>query len=232
MFSRLRFVCLLLVCAAAPAAAQVGSLPNKSPYLDLEDGQRLGVTAGMMTFGKDPVHVGPSGTAPTLGIRYDLYLGGPVYLTSRLLAASFDRNVLDYKKKPASRLTGKQSGVLTDLDVGLSISATGERSWKGIQPLLNMGVGMIFAPGDSKADVSGYNTKSALSASWGLGVRWVTGKNSELRADLSYYYWQLKYPENYRSTDADPISIYPTGSLTPYTTNRSLTVSYSMGIFR
>jgi len=236
--SRLRTTAFALACAAASLApvatlaAQVGTLPDQSPYKDLDDHQRVGLVAGLINFGRDGADVGPSGTAAAFGARYDLSIGGPGYLTVRALSASVTRNVLDYQLKPAQRLIGTKSSVLTNVDAGLALALTGERSWHNLQPLVNFDVGMIFSSGDNKSDVSGFALKPALSLSMGAGVRWITGSNSELRADVSVYYWQLHYPENYRSTAADPSAIVPTGTLTPWTTNRVFTLGWTWGIFR
>lgn len=223
---------LSLVFAAAPLAAQVGSMPDQSPYRDLEDGQRFGVVAGLWNFGKDPVGVGPKGTVPAYGVRYDLALTGPMYLTVRALSGSVLRNVIDYNQPHAQRLVGTRSSVLTDIDASLTLALTGERSWHHLQPLVHFGAGLVFAAGDSKGDVSGFALKPTISLATGAGVRWVTGRNSELRADLSLNWWQLKYPQTYRSTVADPSAVYPTGSLSPWTTNKTVTVGWTWRIFR
>jgi hypothetical protein len=232
MTFRPRTILFALACAATPLAAQIGSEPSKSPYKDLEDGQRFGLVAGLWAFGKDPVGVGPSGTAAALGVRYDLAINGPAYLTLRALSGNVTRNVINFDKKPALRLVGTQSSVLTDIDAGLSVALTGARTFHNIQPLVNFGVGMMFTAGDNKGDVSGFALKPALSLTTGAGVRWVTSANSELRADVSLNWWQLKYPESYRSTDADPQAVYPTGGLSPWTTNKTVTVAWTWRIFR
>ncbi len=229
---RLKSALFTLACFATPLAAQVGSLPDKSPYKDLEEGQRFGLVAGLWNFGPDPVNVGPKGTVPVVGLRYDLALGGPAYLFVRSLSGSVSRNILDFEKHPAARLVGTKSSVLTDVDAGITLALTGARTWHDLQPLVNFGVGMMFDAGDNAGDVSGFSLKPALSLTMGTGLRWVTGPNSQLRADLSLYYWQLKYPQNYRSTDADPQAIYATGNLSPWTTHTALTVGWTWASFR
>ena len=222
-----------LACAAAPLAAQVvGSMPDQSPYRDLEDGQRFGVVAGLWSFGKDPAGVGPKGTVPAYGARYDLALSGPMYLTVRALSGSVSRNVIDYNLPHTTRLVGTRSAVLTDIDASLTLALTGDRSWHHVQPLVHFGAGMVFAAGDSKVDVSGFALKPTISLTTGAGVRWVTGHSSELRADLSLNWWQLKYPQTYRATVADPLAVVPTGSLSPWTVNKTVTVGWTWRIFR
>lgn len=221
---------ILLSCGASLAAQTVGSVPDKSPYLDLHDGMRFGLVAGWLATGTDPVGVGPK-SAPMLGLRYDLAVGGPVYLTGSLFGVSTTRSILDYTKTAATRNIGTQSTALVNADLAIAMSLTGLRTWRHLQPLVNLGVGVVSAPGDKK-DVSGFTLGTMLSFSYGFGVRYSTGRNSELRVDLNQYWWQLKYPDLYRSTQGDPVAIKPTGGLSAYTANTALTVAWSLRSFR
>ena len=221
---------LLLSCGSALTAQTVGSLPDKSPFLDLHDGMRFGLVAGWLATGSDPVGVGPK-SAPMLGLRYDVAIGGPVYLTGSLFGTSTTRTVLDYTKSRATRDIGTQSTGLVNANVAIAMSLTGQRSWHRLQPLVNLGVGVVSAPGD-KVDISGYKFGTQFSFSYGFGVRYATGRNSELRFDLNQYWWQLKYPPLYRSTQGDPVAIRATGSLDSYTANTALTIAWSLKSFR
>ena len=221
---------LVISAGSALGAQTVGSLPDKSPFADLHDAQRLGVFAGMLITGKDVAGVNPK-SAPMVGLRYDLSVGGPAYLTGTLFGTSTTRTILDYTKSAATRKVGSQATGLVGANIALAVSATGERSWKGIQPLVNVGVGMMAAPGD-KQDVSGYKFGAAFSFSYGVGVRWVSSRSSEFRLDLNQYWWALKYPETYRSTQGDPVAIKPNGALNSWTANTALTVAWTFRAFR
>lgn len=221
---------ILLSCGSTLAAQTIGSVPDKSPYLDLHDGMRFGVVAGWLATGTDAVGVGPK-SAPMLGLRFDLAVGGPVYLTGSLFGVSTSRTVLDYTKSAATRDIGTQSTALVNANVAIAMSLTGLRTWHRLQPLVNLGVGVVGAAGD-KADVSGFKLGTMLSFSYGFGVRYSTGRNSELRFDLNQYWWQIKYPDLYRSTQGDPVAIKPTGGLSSYTANTALTIAWSLRSFR
>lgn len=216
--------------ASRVAAQTVGTLPEQSPFIDLRDHQRLGIMTGYLVTGRDPAHVNPQ-SAPMVGLRYDLYAGGPVYLTGRMFAAPTTRDVLDYTRKAAVRRVGTQDCTLWGSDVGITLSLTGDRSWHALQPLVNIGFGVAGAFGD-RQDVSTFRFSPTFSFTYGFGARWVTGRNSELRADLAWSYWQVKYPETYRSTEGDSLAIHPTGGMNPYVGNRAMTVSWTFGIFR
>ena len=221
---------LILASVTSLGGQTVGSLPDKSPFLDLNDGQRIGLVAGWLATGKDVVGVGPK-SAPLIGIRYDLAIGGPVYLTGTLFGLGTSREILDYSKSRATRDVGTQSSGLVNANVSIAVALTGKRTWHRLQPLVNLGFGVATAPGD-KPDVSGYSFGTHFSFSYGLGLRFATGKSSELRFDLNQYWWELKYPTLYRSTQGDPIAIKPTGSLASYTANTALTLGWTIRIFR
>jgi hypothetical protein len=221
-----------LVCMSGPVlgAQVVGTLPDQSPFLDLHESARLGIVAGWLVGGHDDVGVNAK-SAPTLGVRYDLPIGGPVYATGMVFGATTSRAIFDYTKPAAARNVGTQSFALVNANVALALSLTGKRTWHHLQPLVNIGVGLASGLGD-KADVSGYSFGTAFEFSYGAGVRYVTGGRSEFRLDINQYWWGLKYPPLYRSTQGDPIAIKPTGSLSSWTANSALTLGWSYRAFR
>ena len=221
---------LLCVAGSAAGAQVIGTLPDKSPFLDLNDGPRLGLMGGWLATGHDAVGVNAK-SAPSVGVRYDLPIGGPMYLTGMVFSSTTTRNILDYTKPAATRNVGTQSFALVDANIDLALSVTGKRTWHRLQPLVNIGVGVVSGLGD-KGDISGYNFGTAFQFSYGVGVRLITSSRSELRFDLNQYWWELKYPALYRSTQGDPIAIKPTGSLNSWTANTGLTLGWSYRAFR
>jgi hypothetical protein len=221
---------LLLGSGSALAAQTVGTLPDKSPYLDLHDGMRLGIVAGWLATGADAVGVNAK-SAPMIGVRYDAWIGGPMYLTGTIFGAGTSRAILDYTKPAATRDIGTQSFALVNANVALALSLTGARSWHHFQPLINIGVGVASGPGD-KEDISGYSFGTQFEFSYGAGVRYATGHNSEFRLDLNQYWWELKYPSLYRSTQGGVNAIKPNGALDAWTANTALTLGWSLRAFR
>ena len=220
------------IAAAGPAEKPVGSLPDDSPFRDIgPDGNRFGFVAGYLFTSKDPAGVGPK-SMPLFGIRHDVHIAGPAYFTTRLLGGTTSRTIVDYTKKAALRSATTKSTPMIAGDIGITMSATGDRTWHNLQPLINLGVGIVSFLGDREPDVSGFRLGTKLDITYGLGARYITGKNSELRLDLSWYLWQLKYPNTYRSTGVDPIAIRPTGTLSPWTGNSLISVGYTLGVFR
>ena len=223
-------IALLALATTAAAAQTIGTLPDKSPFLDLHDGQRFGLVVGFLATGHDAVGVQQK-SAPAYGVRYDLAVGGPAYLTGEIFASRSTRTIYDYTKSAATRNLTSQTTGLINANIGLGLSLTGTRSWHKLQPLVNVGVGIVGGLGD-KADISGYQIRPAFSFSLGVGARYVTGKNSELRADAGFYFWSLKYPDSYRSTQGDAIAIRPTGALDSFTTNGLITIGWTLRSFR
>ena len=223
-------VALLVASATTLGAQVVGTLPDQSPFLDLPGGQRLTAFAGWLQGGKDAVGVNAK-SAPMIGARYDLSIGGPVYVTGLLFGEATDRTILDYTKPASRRNIGTQSFALMDASIQLALSLTGKRTWHRVQPLINIGVGVVGGAGDP-GDISGYTFGTAFQLSYGAGFRIVTSRRSEFRLDVNQYWWALKYPPLYRSTQGDPVAIKPTGPLSSWTANTALTLGWTFYSFR
>lgn len=222
-----------LVIAATPAAAQqvVGKLPIQSTLRDLNDGQRFGYFGGWLTTGRDPVGIRGK-SAPIVGVRYDLLMGAPAYLSMRLYGVQSTHEVVDVFSQGGSKRKGTESANQIGADASVELSLTGERTWHGVQPLTRVGVGFI-AGVVNHFDASRYKPGTSVVYVYGLGARWPMGKNADFRIDANWMVYQVRYPQSYRQTTAsDTVGIRPTGSLTPLTTNRALTASWTWGVFR
>ena len=68
--------------APTAARAQVGHLPDKSPYEDVKIGQTLTVMGGWLAVQRDLADVAPKSSWMT-GLRYDIGVGGPASLFAR-----------------------------------------------------------------------------------------------------------------------------------------------------
>ena len=102
----LSFAALALL-VASPAFAQVGHDPAESPYKDLEYRQELTPYGGYLRARKDPAGVMPQ-SASVAGLRYEVYLGGPVSFTSDVSALFADRTLVDPTKPANQRITGTE----------------------------------------------------------------------------------------------------------------------------
>ena len=233
MMRRLSGSVALVLGLAAPAAAQevVGKLPAQSVLQDLNDGQRLGVFAGWLTTGRDPVGV-RAHSAPLMGVRYDLLMGSPAYLSMRLYGMTSTHDVVDGNLPAATRHHGTASANQIGADASVEVSLTGERTWHGVQPLTRLGVGFIAGVGN-KFDAGSYKPGASIVYLYGLGARFPMGKNADFRLDANWMAYQVRYPLAFGlTTSADTVRIRPSGTMTPLTTNRALTASWTWGVLR
>lgn len=184
----------LLCLGVAPLAAQVGSLPEKSPYQDFTYHQDFSVFGGYFGGNKGSANVGPQ-SSPIFGIRYGLHIGGPAEFAIRIARASSTRNVLDPTKLGAARNVGTESDPLWIADAAINIALTGQKSYHHIVPMFGVGAGV--AKSRSSADVGGYKFGTGFALQFGGGLRFVSHGPWGARVDLTDYLWQLSYPSSY-----------------------------------
>jgi hypothetical protein len=187
--------------AAAPAGAQVGYEPPASPFRDLEYKQEVTAFAGYFRAAEDVAGVAPRG-GPAVGVRYELRLGGPVQLMVRAMRASSERQLVDASAPAESRVLGVRSQGLYVADLGLTLNLTGQKSWRGLVPVVNGGLGFASdfqGDADPQTDTTrtGYKFGTPFAFSFGTGVRWTPGGRFQLRADVTDYLYQVKYPDTF-----------------------------------
>jgi hypothetical protein len=227
----LLFASFSLVCAL-PAQAQVsvGYPPNRSPFRDLEFHQELTVFGGYFKAAKDVAGVVPQ-SAPLGGLRYEITVGGPLQLVARAARANSERNVIDPTMTGASRNLGTQSWPVYLADVGISINLTGQRSWHGVVPVVNTGVGIVTDAG-KKVDEDPYRLGTTFAISFGGGLRFVPGGRFHLRADVGTYMYQIKYPSAYYAAPTDGTAVLESSQAKNFwKRNPALTLGVSYFLF-
>jgi hypothetical protein len=217
---------------ATPALAQVGHVPQRSPYSDLEFRQEATVFGGYYNAGSDRVGVAP-GSGPMFGVRYDLRLGGPASLTSKLAYVSAQRTVIDPRRPADDRVVQNDAAwPLYIADVGISLNLTGQRSYRRLVPFINGGLGVAT---DLKggADVGAWKFGTPFAFSLGAGIKWVPAGNLQARIDISDQLYQIKYPNSYYVTASDGTSVLALrDAKTDWTSNLGLTFGVSYLFFR
>jgi hypothetical protein len=219
-----------LAAGAGTAGAQVGHDPARSPFVDLT--YRSGVTpfAGYFFAAKDPAGVAPQ-SAPLFGVRYDLYLGGPASFTARVASATTERTVIDPARPASRRVLGVEQRPLTLADVGFSFALTGQKSWHGLVPLINTGLGL--ATNFSGADPGGFNLGTRFALTYGAGLRVVPNGRLAFRVDAGRYAYQIRYPDRYFQPAIDSTQVLPTArSKSKWLNNAAVTVGASYQFFR
>ena len=222
---------LALVVVGTTAGAQVGHLPQNSPFRDVETSQELTFFGGQYGAARDPIDVAPRG-GPMFGLRYEIHVGGPAFLMARWSHVNSERFPIDPTKTGTARQLGKKSVSLNLYDVNLVINLTGEKSFHHIVPIMNLGAGIASCSCTVAPDPYTFGTPFAFSL--GAGLRYVPGGRFQLRADLNDYLYQLKYPTQYyiNPTGTTEAAVGPMQSRSFWKNNRALTLGASVLFFR
>jgi len=219
-----------LVCIASVAKAQVGHLPEKSPYRDLEARQEISLFGGHYDAANDPAGIAPQG-GPMWGARYQVHVGGPAFLTARFAHVTSKRDAIDPTKLEATRSLGTHNVSLDLFDANLAINLTGEKTYHRIVPVLNMGAGIATCA--CSVDKDPYTFGTPFAFSYGGGLRYAPGGRFQITADWNYYLYQLKYPTEYYVVPAGgTAAVSGTQPRSFWKTNRALTIGASLLFFR
>jgi hypothetical protein len=218
-------IALLALAGATALDAQVGHTPQSSPYRDLEHSHELTGFAGYMSSPKDPAGVAYRG-GPMLGARYEYRLGGPAYVVGRVGAIQSERTVIDPSEPVETRIVGDRTSTILFSDIGLALSLTGHKSWHGLVPVVQGGVGILADFRNS--DVGGFRFGTPFALPFGAGVRWVPGGRLQVRLDFTDYLFRISYPERYyRSTETVPAVLENSVPRSRWTHNGALTIGLS-----
>jgi hypothetical protein len=221
---------LAVACLATTANAQVGHLPQNSPYRDLENSQEFTAFYGHYDAGKDPIQVAPQ-DGPLWGLRYQIHVGGPAFLGARWSHVNSNRVAIDPTKVGAARQLGTHDVALNLYDLDLAINLTGQKTFHRIVPVVNLGIGVASCSCTVTNDPYSFGTPFAFS--FGGGLRYAPGGRFQLTADWNNHLYQLHYPTAYYVT--------PTGGTAAvvgnqprsfWKNNRALTIGASLLFFR
>ncbi len=220
---------LALVLIATSARAQVGHLPENSPYRDVETRQELTLFGGRYTAGQDLIGVAPRG-GPMFGVRYEVHVGGPALLVARWARVNSERFPIDPTKSGAAAQLGRRDVSLNLADVDLALNLTGQKSYHHFIPVVNVGAGIATCNCTIKPDP--YTFGTAFAFSYGGGLRYVPGGRFQLRADWGNYLYQLKYPTAYYLNNGSGSAVPPKQARSFWKNNRALTLGASLLFFR
>ena len=219
-------LCALLLTATS-AGAQVGYQPDRSPYKDKDYNRDWTLFAGQFSAERDPVGVAPT-DGPMLGVKWQMHLTGPAYLNVRLAGASVERTVIDPAKRLAERVVGTEKVPMMFADVGLELGLTGHKTWHGLAPFVNGGLGFT---GDLRGanDIGSYRFGIPFTMTLGGGVSWTPARNWSVRLDWSNYLYRIGYPNTYfLKTTEDPAPLSVGASRSFWRRNRALMLGVTL----
>lgn len=218
---------LLVVTAAGSAAAQVGYPPERSPYRDRDNNRDWTFFGGQFSAEKDPVGVAPT-EGPMAGVRWQMHLTGPLYFATRLAGASVERTEIDPSKRLAERFVRTEHVPMLLVDAALELSLTGHKTWRGLAPFLNGGVG--FA-GDlrGRTDIGNYRFGAPFTMTLGGGLSYTVSDAIALRLDWANYIYRIGYPNSYYlKTTEDPPVLAAGDARSLWRRNRALVLGVSL----
>jgi hypothetical protein len=220
-----------LAFIATTARAQVGHLPESSPYRDFETSQEFTFFGGHYKAGKDPIGVAPR-DGPMFGIRYQIHVGGPAFLVAKWSHVNTDRFAIDPTLGGTARQLGKHNVAVNLFDIDLALNLTGQKSFHHIVPVVNFGAGVATCGCTVDPDPYAFGTPFAFS--FGGGLRFVPGGRFQLTLDWNDYLYQLKYPTQYFLIPSTGGTAAVTGDQARsfWKNNRALTLGASLLFFR
>ena len=206
-----------LLSLASLAGAQVGHLPARSPYVDLEHSQELTFFGGEYHAHRDAADVGPQ-SGPIFGVHYEWRAGGPAHLEGELARISSDRNLINPLIAGPLRNRGQVSRPLYTGDFSLGISLTGAKSWHHIVPEILGGAGFI-SDFQTAPDSGGFKFGTRFALNWGGGIRIVPGGKWQIRGDIKNRLYNMSYPESFFVAPAGGTALVTTTTSKSFWTN-------------
>jgi hypothetical protein len=203
-------ICTLLLVATNSATAQVGHAPDRSPYRDRDYNRDWTFFGGQFSGERDPVGVAPT-DGPMAGVRWQMHMTGPIYFGLRLAGASVDRRVIDPAKRLDERELGTEKVPMAFADMALELSLTGHKTWRGLAPFINGGLGVV-ADLRGANDIGSYRFGVPFTMTLGTGVSWTPAKNWSLRLDWSHYLYRIQYPTTYYLKTTEDPAVLPAGA--------------------
>jgi len=194
------FALLGLLVFLIPLHAGGQSIP--SHYEFFENRQEAGLFAGVTGQGTGRFGYGPKPGA-VFGARYGIHLGGPFGLEATLGYSPTTRDVVDPTREEGNRVAGEADATLLAFDARLRFSLTGNRSWRGLNPFIFMGAGLVWdIAEESEADAQvlpddQFKFGTRFIAPFGAGVRWLITDRFLIRGDVSISMYKIKTPRGY-----------------------------------
>lgn len=213
-------VCLLGMTGALPA--QVGHLPQLSPYREIRHGRFLEAIGGQLMGSGGPINVGPhDGTL--YGARIVFRGQHSIQLGITGWTSQAQRFIVDADAAPANRTSGPIDQRISGGEFSLQLNLTGGKSYRGVAPFVGLSLGMAVGEASPAADSSGYKFGTKFYFAPAVGARYFLGQRLYLKGEARAFFWSLKYPVSYSEeptalpgTDENPNAVNPTGKRGEY----------------
>src|SRR5574338_290457 len=131
---------LLLMASSAPAMAQVGHPPDRTPYRDLVPGHTFTPMAGYVGGSGGPLKLGPH-AGMVYGARYDFRSNRNLGFALSVATGKLDRLIVNPFVKLANRTSGPVQQRTTFVDLTAQFNVSGGKSWHGLAPYIGLSGG-------------------------------------------------------------------------------------------
>jgi hypothetical protein len=220
----------LLFLSTAPAAAQVGHSPGRSPYRDIPKGHT--VTPFIAQFGGSGGRFGIAPhDGPIFGVRYDIRTSYALQLGIGVGRGTLERLVVDPFVAVAERVSGPVDQKVSFLDLNLQLNLTGNKTWHRLAPFVGLAGGLTF-PYSTASDSSGFELGHKIYFAPHAGFRYFVLDRVHLRADARVLFWKLNYPVSFtQAPEADPTAppVIDDGRVAEWSTTSWLQVGVGIG---
>ncbi len=196
---------VLPLCAGLIVPAGAAGQEIDSPYRFVENSQSIGGFAGYVMTGKGKLELGMD-DAIYAGLRYRLQISGPFQLDVDAGIMPGKRIVRDTTLTAEDEYTvlGEVDSQMLALLASLRFDITGPRTWRGLQPFLLFGGGLVFdlsgtalLEEDLPEDVR-YEMGTSFAGQVGGGLEWFLSPSTSLRVDARNVLWKVNTPVAFR----------------------------------
>lgn len=224
LLRRLLRVAPALVLLGMPAGvqAQIGHLPELSPYREIRHGRFLELIGGQLAGSGGPINVGPH-DGPFYGARVVFRGKHTIQLGLSGWTSKAQRFIVDADAPPATRTRGPIDQRLTGGDFSMQLNLTGGKSYHGLAPFASLSLGMVVGEASPPADSSGYKFGTKFYFAPAVGTRYFLGQRLYIKGEARAFFWSLKYPASYADepssapgTAENPNAVNPTGKRGEY----------------
>ncbi len=226
----LRLTAALLLAPTVSAIAQVGFMPAKSPYREIEHGSFIELTDGYVYGGGGMFDLGARNGA-SQGIRWALRAKNTLQFSLGFWTAGTVRTQIDQDDSVATRNKGLVPERLYAGEFGIQLNLSGGKTWHGFAPYLASGFGFAVGQGPPPSDTSGYAFGTKFFFAPTIGTRLFVGQRLYLKVEARGLVWNLQYPPSYAleptkqpGTLANPNAVNPTGATSQYTVTPELRI--------
>ena len=212
---------LLLLAGAAPATAQVGHPPDKSPYRDIFGKKSFTVLGGYIGGDGGILGVGPH-DGPVYGGQFGIAVSGPLELALAVQYGDLQGNRVVRDTAGNLALSGLVPSPVWFIETHAQYTITGGKTWHGLAPYIGGGIGYAWRTsppdGPDSFDFGGRFYFVPF-----VGTRVFVNPRSFIRAEIRGAFWRLAYPPSYYEDI--------TGILQSYAINNYLSnVWYQVGV--